>query len=111
MLLHVRVTADPDEPLTIDASEAEAGYTWLMDRWADGDLIDEPRAFEQTGGYMNVRVSAEDRPTALRQLDDLLSTYPLLKTITIQVDVLTPTLRAGFEKLLAAIDRRERIAP
>lgn len=111
MLLHVRVTPHPDEPLTIDHATADAAYNWLIAQWEYGTIIDEPRALKKTGGYMNVRVVSHTWEAALAELDAWLGTYPLRDTITVEVDELAPTLADGFAVLHQAIDEQRRIAP
>ena len=108
MQFHILVTPAPDEPLTVTAEQIDAGQAWLEERVADG-RIDLAKAFPKTGGVMVVTVPADDETTALAQLNDFLVDYPLMPTIEIDINILLPTLKEGFDVLRAAHRERRRI--
>lgn len=116
MEFHVDVTAAPDEPLVTPREQILAGRAWL-DEQTDLGVIRHWRSFRKTGGYMDVRMPAEDEETGRAQLAAWLAPYPLLDTITWTAEVLAPTPHAGFDELLGAqaagltIDEYQRVSP
>jgi muconolactone delta-isomerase len=100
MRFHVTVTPDADEPERLTPRDVADGVGWLRGHEADGTLT-AVEEWEQpdgtvTGGYMIADVP--DRAA----LDDLLATYPLRHTVTMEVHRLAAR-NEGFDALAVKV--------
>ncbi len=109
MRLHVRVTPTPDESLTVTPEQIDAAQAWLEIRVLDG-RFEMCLPFPETGGFVLLTLPTDDKAAALVLLREMFADYPLLDTIHMDVNVVLPTLRAGFDVLRAAQRRGVRTA-
>lgn len=101
MDFHVDVDAHPNETLVTSRGTLLAGRAWLR-RYEDAGVITAIRARRRTGGYMDVRMPAEDEAAAREQLAAWLADYPLLPTIDWTAEPLADTVDDGFDVALGA---------
>ena len=102
MIFLVVVIPHPDEADRVDSATVAAGRQWLDDEETLGVIVEHPRAFRKTGGYMLVEAADQD---ALRAW---LAPYPLLDTIEALIFEDVVDLDEGFDVLKAAVAEREQ---
>jgi len=100
MIFLIIVIPHPDEADRVDDATVAAGRRWLADQQAAGIIIEDPRAFRKTGGFMLVDAADE------AALDAWLAPYPLRDTIDTVVYPDVVDLDDGFAVLHANVAAR-----